>query len=377
MRVLVSPDSFKGSLDATKVAEIIKEAILSVYPSWEVETLPLADGGEGTAEILKKYYPLEKRILTVDATFREITSCYHTDLTGRKAFIESAAAIGLPMIPSSRRNPLNTSSLGLGIMIKDAITNGAQDITVALGGSATCDCGMGMMRALGWEFLDKEGISLKGVGRDLNEVEKIGDKNDDLLREIKWKALCDVENPLYGPEGAARVFAPQKGASHEDVETLDEGLKHFSEIAVDEGLAKKADSYVPGSGAAGGLGYAFHSFLNSPLIKGIDFILDTLEYDNKLKDIDLVITGEGKIDRQSLMGKVLSGVISKAGKKKIPVIAFGGKADDCEILKEAGLKGIYEIINPKLSEEENMKREVAELNIRQKVKEIISRYHFL
>lgn len=356
MKIVICPDSFKGSLSALEVTRTIERCLKSALKDIETVTFPLADGGEGSATLLmgNRYY---QKITTevTDPLGRKIKASYLMDSTGKKAFIESAAALGLALLTEKDRNPMVASSKGLGELILDAMRRGSREISVALGGSAVCDGGMGMLNELGYKFFSATGEELSGNGRDLSEIDRI-EKSSKVrpIYDIRFNTICDVVNPLYGENGAAVIFAPQKGASPTDVKVLDEGLKNMAEVSIREGIAKKTDAFRPGAGAAGGLGFAFFTFLNAKYERGIDFMLDSLDFDSRIEGADLIITGEGKIDRQSLMGKVTYGVLKRANNRNIPVIVLAGKVEEREMLCKAGFKEIYEISNPQLSLYENM-----------------------
>ena len=344
-KIVVCTDSFKGSLSAQEATKIIANEIRKIMPGTKVIELPLADGGEGTAQILyKRFYPTIINVKAHDPLGRTINSRYYLDNSGTKAFIESAEIIGLPLLKTEERNPLKTSSVGLGEIIKKAIENGCKEITVSLGGSATCDGGQGMLEAL-------------------NETYK----------GIKFKIICDVNNPLLGENGAVKIFAPQKGAKKEDLPILDEKLHQFVEQSVVKGYCKKEDAFKQGAGAAGGLGFAFMTYLNGELINGIEYILNSLKFREIIKDADLIITGEGKIDKQSLMGKVISGVLKECLIQNKNLIAISGSIEDNELLLKAGIKNIYSIANPNLTMEENMDRPIAKYNLKRTVNSIFSK----
>lgn len=356
MKIIVCPDSFKGSLSAKEVAECIAEAVSELIPSADILSLPLADGGEGTVEILK-----DNGILKENCSFEEAN--------GKCIFIESSKHIGLHFFRNEERNPLVNSSKRLGESINNAIKSGYKNIYVSLGGSGTCDGGLGMLTEMGFQFLDEKGQLLEGNGCDLAKVHHIryspvkGIHAD--LKDIRFTVLCDVINPLYGEKGAAYVFAPQKGASLQDLPHLDFGLHNLAEVAFEEGYGNGKESWIPGAGAAGGIGFAMATFLNAEIIRGIDFVLDKLEFSKIIKGADLIITGEGKLDSQSMMGKALSGVLNRAQLHGIPVLAISGKIEDKEILlSHPLLKSIYSIADKSLSLEQNMQKETALRNLR-------------
>lgn len=373
-KIIVAPDSFKGSLSSIEVATIIEEVICNHNSNIIVEALPLADGGEGTAEIFAskgswKRIPIE----TYDPLLRKINSDYLFDSQNIRAFIESAKTLGLPLLTKDERNPMNTSSYGLGKIIKDALEKGCRKVVVSLGGSAVCDGGIGMLDALGFRFLDSQNHVLAPIGGSMGKIVSIDSSNIvPGLEKIKFSAVCDVTNPLFGEKGAAKIFAPQKGATKEDVEYLDKGLINLSKVALKNGIVSVDKEKSLGAGAAGGLGYAIMGFLNGEYISGINFILDIIDFHNKVKNADLIITGEGRIDRQSLMGKVINGILRISEKEKIPVIAIGGSIESPEYLKSKGFLDLYSISNPALSLIENMQKDVATSNLRRVVRKMIS-----
>lgn len=375
LKIIICPDSFKGSLSAHDVADLIAETLSEAFSEYdqtlEVVKFPLADGGEGTASILSNKYPDKISVKTKDPLGRPIQVDYFANLEKGSAFIESASAIGLPLLSKEERNPLKCTSFGLGLLILDALQKGCDKITVSLGGSATCDGGIGMLKALGYKFLDRNQKELNCIGEDLNLIHKIEDSEiSPILKKVDFSAVCDVRNPLLGEYGASPVFAPQKGASPDDVKILETGLKNYVGKTISFGFSQDSDAWKPGAGAAGGLGFSLQSFINAEYKSGIDFVLDSLDFNSRIKGADLIITGEGKIDRQSLMGKVLEGVLKRANLNNIPVIAVGGMIEDKEELMKAGILSIYEISVTSHSLEFNMKPEIAKQNLKVTLKKI-------
>jgi len=340
LKIVVAPDSFKGSLSAQAVAECISRSILSVCPQAEVCVIPMADGGEGTVDVIAYGSLMHKAICTVaNPLMLPVKATYAISADGKRAVMEIAAASGLTLIDKEKRNPLITTSYGTGQMISDALDRGCRNIYVGLGGSATNDAGMGMLRAFGYRFYDADGHELLGMGKDLCLVENIDVSSvDTRLQYTNFTAACDVGNPLYGKRGAAYIFAPQKGATPEMVQTLDRGLYHFSEVA------KRQLNYhisnIPGAGAAGGLGATFASFLGAHLCSGVEMVLKAVDFDRKIEGATMLITGEGQADRQSLMGKVLSGLSARCRIRRIPVVSLAGCVKDTEMLARAGVKAI-------------------------------------
>jgi glycerate kinase len=289
---------------------------------------------------------------------------------GRTAIIEMASASGLTLIPLEQRNPEVTSTYGVGELIRDALRRGCDRFFVGIGGSATNDAGIGMLRALGYRFLDEDGRELAHGGRSLSFVRKI-DTTDvpPELSRAGFTVACDVTNPFSGPEGAACVFARQKGADDAMIRRLDEGLRHFARCLIDNGLPD-IDS-VPGAGAAGGLGGSFLAFLRAVLKPGIHMVLDALRFDDLIRGADIIITGEGKLDRQTLMGKTPVGVLEAGQRQGIPVIAIGGMVEDIELLNEAGFLAVFSIQPGPVALSEAMEPNFALRNIERIVEQVI------
>lgn len=326
MKFVLAPDKFKGSLTGLQFCEIVNESLLKSHPDADVVSLPLADGGDGTIDILD-YHLNGQRIKTIvnDPLFRPIEASYLYMDSIKTAFIEMAAASGLALLKPEEQNCFYTTSLGTGELIKDAIEKGAKTIILGIGGSATNDCGMGMANALGYQFLDGNGIELSPVGKNLLKVHAIKtDQVTVVLKDIDFKVACDVTNPLFGKQGAAFVYGPQKGATKEEIMLLDKGLQHISNIFKKQ--LERDIEQVSGAGAAGGMGAGTMVFLNAELNSGIDLVKEVIEFDTKIKGADWVITGEGKLDEQTLSGKTIQGVLKSANKYKIPVAALCGSA---------------------------------------------------
>ncbi|MDY0139937.1 MAG: glycerate kinase, partial [Candidatus Izemoplasmatales bacterium] len=298
------------------------------------------------------------------------TKAFYGLLEDKTAIIEMAQASGLTLLSDSEKNPLYTTTYGTGELIKDALDKGARNFIIGLGGSATNDCGIGMLNALGVKFLDKFKLPLKPIGQSLNLIADIDIKNfDKRLAETSFLIASDVDNPLYGFNGATYIYGKQKGASNKDIETLDEGLKSFHNLV--NSILFKTDPSSPGSGAAGGLGYAFKNFLNASLKPGIDIIFEKIQLEKIAKNVDLIITGEGRIDEQSRMGKLLSG-IGKLGKKyDIPVIALAGSlAANSKIMHEIGITSMFSIIDKPINLQEALDEENTKKAITSTVEEI-------
>ncbi len=327
MKIVVAPNSFKGCLKSTDIVKIIEKEIIKIIPSVEIIKFPIADGGDGTVEVLKnivggKYIEIEAH----DPLGRKIKTKYL--IKEKTAFIEMAKISGLALLKENEKNPLKTTTYGLGEIIIDAINNGCGKIYVGVGGSATNDGGIGFLTAIGFKFIDKSGnIIYPGKGEDLLKIKKIEyPKNYKELKKIKFIVLSDVENPLYGKNGASYVYGPQKGADIEMVKLLDKGLRHYAK------LIKKYTGIevnkIKGSGAAGGISAGFISFLNAEIFSGIKEILKIGEFEEKIKNANLIITGEGKIDKQSFYGKAVGEIIKYSEKYKIPTIVLAGIVDE-------------------------------------------------
>lgn len=344
MKYLVAPDKYKGSFDALVASEIIKEAIVEVDKGAEVFQLPLADGGEGTLTALSKIFGAKiEQVEVNDPLFRKIKS--RIGFFEDKAIIEMAECSGLLILKDEERNPLYTTTYGVGELIKYAISKGVKEIIIGIGGSATNDAGTGMLNALGMKFLNENGEELKPIGENLIKIKKIDDSEflKD-VRKVKFTVLCDVTNPLYGENGAAYVFAPQKGADENAVKLLDEGLKNFASVAK-EYLGKDL-SLSSGAGAAGGLGFALLAFLNAQYVSGIDYILSASNAEEHVKWTDIVITGEGRFDRQSLSGKSTIGIARLGAKFGKMVIVISGSIDcPFEEYTKEGITSIFSIVD--------------------------------
>jgi glycerate 2-kinase len=326
VNVLVAPDKFKGSLTAPEVCDAVK-AFLLKGKKHSVSLLPLADGGEGTFEILLDYFHGTTHHISVhDPLMRKINATYGLSQDKKTAFIEMAKASGLQLLKNNERNPLITSTYGTGELIADALLRKAEKIILGIGGSATNDAGVGMAKALGFRFLDKSGTEVHGSGgKILNEIAAIDDSQvNPLLRHVSVIALCDVKNPLTGTEGAAKVFAPQKGASPFDTEILEQSMVSFQVLLRSK---FRFDTMFEGAGAAGGLGAGASFFLKAQLRPGMDFIAEATNLEKKIADCDVVITGEGKLDSQSLSGKVVQRVITLAKKYRKRTIILCGVLD--------------------------------------------------
>lgn len=333
MKVLIAPDKFKGSLTAMQVCEAIESGIKKYNPAIETIKHPLADGGEGTLSILQNYFKLEIIAVTVKNPF--FVNCSATYMISEDtAYIEMANASGLQLLEEKERNCYYTTTFGTGQMILDAVNRGFKNIVLFIGGSATNDAGIGMASALGYRFLDKNNFDIKPIGKELLSIETI--INKDLKIEINTlnvTVVCDVKNPLFGVNGAAYVYGSQKGASPRQIANLDLGLQNFN-TQVAKYLNKDV-SAVPGGGAAGGLGAGAVVFLNARIQSGIDFVMEQTGFNSLIRsNIDLIITGEGSVDKQTIEGKVIKGVSERANQNQIPFSIIAGIIKDEQLIKE-------------------------------------------
>ncbi len=344
MKILIAPDSFKGALSSRQVADAIGAGIKRVNPSVEIIKIPLADGGEGTVDSLVA--ATDGTIIKVkvkDPLLRDITACYGILGDNTTAVIEMAAASGLTLLTPNEQNSLLTSTYGTGQLITDALDRGCRTIIMGLGGSATNDGGLGMLNALGVKFYNQSGqdSSIGGQGLiDLAAIDLSG--LDKRIAITDFKAACDVKNPLTGPEGATYIYGPQKGADEATLALLDKHMAKYGKMV--ETLLGINITDLPGAGAAGGLGAAVFAFLGAELQSGIDLVMQTVQLEKQLSGVDLVFTGEGKIDLQTSFGKALWGVARLAGSYSIPVIALTGRiGSGTEVLYENGFTAIFAI----------------------------------
>jgi glycerate kinase len=365
-KIVVASDSFKGSLSSMQVADAVERAVLQACPACDVIKIDVADGGEGTMDALQHTLGGHKIWLEVsDPLGRPVRASYVILEDGTTAVVEMAVASGLPSLSPEERNPLETSTYGTGQLIADALNKGCRKFLIGIGGSATNDAGMGMLQALGYRFTDAQGNVLCGCGESLEKVASIDASSaSPALKESEFIVACDVDAPLYGPKGAAYVFAPQKGADTETVERLDNGLKHFSEVVAKSKGAIEDYAQTPGAGAAGGLGFGLMAFLNARLVSGINMVLDAIGFDSIIKDADLIITGEGRIDSQTLTGKTPYGVLQRAKLQGIPVVAIGGSVQlDSEDATRVGFAAVLQVTPPGMPLHDAMNPETASENI--------------
>jgi len=343
--ILIAVDSFKGSLTAQQVCTALKEGIGQTHPGAQVQTLPLSDGGEGFLNVFQQALPGERIPVSVAGPLGQTVTAHYFTSREEFAVIEMAQAAGLILLSEAERNPFRTTTFGLGQLIRHALERGLRDFIIGIGGSATVDCGAGMAQALGYRFFDDTGAEIRDHlnGKLIGQCEIFTvDNVHPALADSRFRIACDVTNPLLGPRGAVYTYAGQKGAADSDLPILEKNIRRFSALL--EAKFGREITRIPGAGAAGGLGAGAVAFLNAILVSGIELILDTVKVEQLLANCDLVITGEGKIDRQSLQGKVISGVVRRARRYKIPVIAVTGKlALDSEDVRKLGLKDIFSL----------------------------------
>lgn len=356
MKFLFASDSFKGTLSSEQIITLLDAAAKNVFPDCETMGIPVADGGEGTIDAVISVLHGSIREVDVHGPLMEEVVSRYGETGNGAAVIEMAAASGLPMVPVDKRDPRVTTTYGTGELIKTALDRGCRDITIAIGGSATNDGGMGAMRALGIRFLDENGEELSGCGNDLARVADIDISGlHSAVKEARFTIMCDVNNPLTGPDGATYTFGKQKGGSPEILDELEQGMIHYAAL-IREKMGTDVDQ-IPGSGAAGGLGAAFCVFLKAEMKSGIETVLDLIHFDELLEGVDLVITGEGRIDWQSAFGKVPSGIGNRCRKKGIPAIAIvGGMGDKAEMIFDHGIDSIITTINGAMGLDEALER---------------------
>ncbi|QHA86565.1 glycerate kinase [Serratia rhizosphaerae] len=345
MKIVIAPDSYKESLSALAVATCIEDGFREVFPAAEFVKLPLADGGEGTVEAMVA--ATGGRIITVEVTgpLGETTPAFFgLSGDGRSAFIEMAAASGLERLPAGRRNPLKTTSYGTGELIRCALEHGVRHCIIGIGGSATNDGGAGMVQALGARLLDERGEEIGFGGAALATLAQIDlSRLDARIDQCRFEVACDVTNPLTGPEGASAIFGPQKGATPQMVAELDGALGHYAQV-IKRTLGVDVEQ-VPGAGAAGGMGAGLLAFCRAELRQGIEIVTEALGLDALVRDATLVITGEGRIDSQSIKGKVPIGVARVAKRYGKPVIGIAGSlSDDVGVVHQHGVDAVFSVL---------------------------------
>ena len=361
-KIVLAIDSFKGCLSSKEIEQCIAEEIHRILPSCQTVCIPIADGGEGMLDtLIEATQGTFVSTQAHDPLMRIRPARYGILGDQRTAIIEMAEINGLTTLSPIERNPMKTSTYGTGELIKDALEKGFRRFIIGIGGSATNDAGMGMMQALGAHLYDKQGNELEQGGKIMEQIARI-DLNHlhPALKEATFIVACDVQNPFCGPQGAAYVFARQKGANEEQIRQLDEGMRHLA-LLIERDFSYNINK-VKGAGAAGGLGGAFATFLQAHLQSGIDLLLDAVDFDRKITNADWIITGEGKADRQTAEGKVPAGVLKRAKKANIPVMLIAGKVEDKACLKQMGFARIVKISPDNLPLEEAMRPEVTREN---------------
>lgn len=345
MKFLFASDSFKGTLSSDQTIELLTKAAEEVFGSCETSGVPVADGGEGTTDAVVKARSGEIITVPVHGPLMEMEQGFYGRLSDTEAILEMAAASGLPMVPEEKRNPLNTTTYGTGELLKAALDAGYTEIAIAIGGSATNDGGMGFASALGIRFLDQEGNVLEGRGEDLEKVAHIDMSGlDPAVQKAHFTVMCDVTNPLCGPDGATYTFGKQKGGTPEILDRLEKGMQNYRDVIIRE-FGINPDE-IQGSGAAGGLGAALKVFLHAEMKSGIETVLDLIDFDARLEGVDLVVTGEGRTDWQSCFGKVMQGVGDRSAKHQVPVAALcGGLGPDYEKIYAHGICSIMTTVD--------------------------------
>lgn len=364
MKVTIAIDSLKGSLSSLEAGHAIEEGIKHVYADADVRVRPLADGGEGTVEALTIGMGGELETITVTGPHSRPVSCqYGIIRETHTAIMEMAAAAGITLVTGEERNPLRTTTYGVGEMILDAIKKGCRRFIIGIGGSATNDGGIGMLQALGYDFLDADGNAIPHCGAGLEFLASISaDRVIPELSECRFKIACDVTNPLCGPLGASAIYGPQKGATPEIVKTMDGWLAKYAGLA--KTVNPAADAEYPGTGAAGGLGFAFSTFTNAVLQSGISIVLEETKLEDYVKDADFVITGEGRLDAQTVMGKAPIGVARIAKNYGKKVLAFSGcVTEDAVLCNEHGIDAFFPILRGVVTLDEALDSEHARENM--------------
>lgn len=371
MKAVVAIDSLKGSLSSMEAGNAIAEGIYRADAEAKVEVRPLADGGEGTVDALVQGMNGSLRKVRVTGPLGDkVDAAYGIIEEAKMAVIEMSAAAGITLVPDEKKNPLFTTTYGVGEMIRDAIEKGCRKFVVGIGGSATNDGGIGMLQALGYDFLNSKGNAVPYGAKGLEDLAEI--RKEYVLPELaqcEFKVACDVTNPLCGPLGASAVYGPQKGATPEMVREMDQWLADYAELAAN--CSERADAEHPGTGAAGGLGFAFLTFTNAVLESGIKIVLEETKLEQYIQDADIVITGEGRLDGQTAMGKAPVGVAKLAGKYKIPVLAFAGSVTkDARKCNEEGIHAFFPILRGITTLEDAMDAENARRNLMETVEQV-------
>lgn len=364
MKITVAIDSFKGSLSTFESGEAARVGINKVFPDAEVQVCPLADGGEGTVAAIVSATCGEMQKITVTGPLgKPVVAEYGIIRDSKTAIIEMSSAAGITLVAPSERDPMKTTTYGVGEMIADAIGKGCREFIVGIGGSATNDGGIGMLTALGFSFLDKYGNALDGYGADLEKIAEIStDGARSEIGECRFHIACDVKNPLCGELGCSAIYGPQKGATPETVKLMDGWLGNYAKLT--KSVLPQSDENYPGSGAAGGLGFAFMSYLGGTLESGIELVMSATGLEEHISDSDIVVTGEGRLDGQSAMGKAPVGVARLAKKYGKPVVAFAGcVTDDAGEVNKEGIDAFFPILRAPTTLEAAMDIENAKVNL--------------
>lgn len=363
-KIIIAIDSFKGSLTSVESGRIVEDELKHILPDAEIIVLPVADGGEGTADILTNIYGgRREEVIVRNPLSRPIVGWY--GISGQRAIIDLSTASGLNLLKECERNPLITSTCGTGDLIRAAVRKECREIILGVGGSATNDCGVGMLQALGYRFRDSSGNEVGEGGVEVGRIVDIYTSGRlPELDECRFRVACDVKNPLYGPEGASIVYGKQKGGDKKSIELLDRNLEKFGRMV--DNLTGEHYSEIEGAGAGGGTGFAVAAFLGGTIESGIDLLLESLNFDEMIKGADLIITGEGRLDMQTTMGKAPYGILRRGLKAGIPVIGIGGcvAKDAVSRLSGCGFRGIYGCVDADSVDETELKPEKAEANLR-------------
>lgn len=371
MKVVVAIDSFKGSLSSIEAGQAVKAGVLAAHPDANVIIKPLADGGEGTTDAFIEGLGGQRIDLIVTGPMGSPVSCYYGYLEKDKtAIIEMASASGITLVPAHQKNPLTASTHGVGEMILHALEKGCRHFIIGIGGSATNDAGIGMLKALGYSFLDEQGLDVGEGAQALGKVASIDAKNrHPLLDDCQFRIACDVTNPLCGENGATYIYGPQKGVTEAQKDSLDQDMAHFADVT--ETTLNCAYKNYPGAGAAGGLGFAFLSYLHASLSPGVELILDAINLSDALNDADIVVTGEGQLDRQTAMGKAPVGVAKLAKAHGAKVLAFSGSVTkEAVACNQAGIDAFFPILRRIVTLEEAMDPSTARSNMTASVEQV-------
>ena len=378
MNIIIAIDSFKGSISSIEAGNTVKEAILARYPQEQVQVFPLADGGEGTVDALTQ--GLGGSIVPVKVTGplgTPVESRYGYIPDSGTAVIEMADASGLTLVPVEKRNPLYTTTYGLGELIMTAIDKGCRHFIIGIGGSATNDAGLGMLTALGYKFYQKNGNPCDIYGQNLQDIARIDTTScHSLLKECQFEIACDVTNPLCGPQGCSAIYGPQKGATPEIIQKMDKDIATFADLA--EKTTGINGSELPGAGAAGGLGFAFHTFLQGTLTPGIELVLKSIKIQQALATADILITGEGRMDGQTAMGKAPVGIAQlakKANPQCCTIGLCGCATPDAEAVNKHSIDAYFPILHAPMSVEEAMDARTTKQNLTQTIQQIMNLLH--